>query len=71
MVHGQRGTICIAGDSILSGLQPGLLSRKRKVKVQSFSGANVGDMHDNIKPILRHKPEYIILYIGTKHVSLN
>ena len=22
-------------------------------------------MHDNIKPILRHKPEYIILHIGT------
>ena len=22
-------------------------------------------MHDNIKPILRHKPEYIILHVGT------
>ena len=60
-----KGTICITGDSILSGLQPGLLSQKRKVKVKTFSGANVRDMHDNIKPILRHKPEYIILHIGT------
>ena len=60
-----KGTICIAGDSILSGLQPGLLSRERKVKVKTFSGANVRDMHDNIKPILRHKPEYIILHVGT------
>ena len=51
-----KGTICIAGDSILSGLQPGLLFRKRKVKVKTFSGANVRDMHDNIKPILWHKP---------------
>ena len=36
--------------------------------MQSFSGANVRDMHDNIKPILLHKPkpEYIILHIGTK-----
>ena len=60
-----KGTICITGDSILSGPQPGLLSQKRKVKVKTFSGANVRDMHDNIKPILRHKPEYIILHIGT------
>ena len=60
-----KGTICIAGDSIVLGLQPGLLSQKRKVKVKSFSGTNVTDMHDNIKPILRHKPEYIILHAGT------
>ena len=36
-----KGTICITGDSILSGLQPGLLSQKRKVKVKTISGANV------------------------------
>ena len=60
-----KGTICIAGDSIVLGLQPGLLSQKRKVKVKRFPGANVRDMHDNIKPILRHKPEYIILHVGT------
>ena len=62
-----KGTICIAGDSIASGLQPGLLSQKHKVKVKSFSVANVRDMHDNIKPILRHKPEYIILHVGTNN----
>ena len=33
-----KGTICITGDSIVSGLQPGLLLQKRKVKVKSFSG---------------------------------
>ena len=66
-----KGTICIAGDSILSGLQPGLLSQKRKVKVKSFYRkkkvfrASVRDMHDNTKPILRHKPDYIILHVGT------
>ena len=51
-----KGTICIVGDSIVSGLQPGLLSQKRKVKVKSFSGANVRDMHDNIKPIYSTNP---------------
>ena len=38
--------------------------------MKSFSGANVRDMQDNIKPILRHKPEYIILHVGTND-SLN
>ena len=64
-----KGTICVAGDSIVSGLQPGLLSPKRKVKVKTFSGANVRDMHGNIKPILRHKPEYINLHAGTNNAS--
>ena len=63
-----KGTMCIAGDSVVSGLQPGLLSQKHKVKVKSFSGANVRDMHDNIKPILQHKPEYIILPVHTNDV---
>ena len=61
----QKGAICTAGDSVVSGLQPGLLSQRRKVKVKSFSGANVRDMHDNAKSILRHKPEHIILLVGT------
>ena len=65
-----KGTICITGDSIVSGLQPGVLSQKRKVIVKTFFGVNVRDMHDNIKLILWHKPEYIILNIGT-NVALN
>ena len=60
-----KGTIRIADDLSVSGLQPGLLSQKRKVKMKSFFGANVRDMHDNTKPILLHKPEYIILHVGT------
>ena len=63
-----KGTICIAGDSVVSGLQPGLLSQKHKVKVKSFSCANVRDMHDNIKPILQHKLEYITLHVDTNGV---
>ena len=47
-----KGTICIAGDSIVASLQPGFLFQKHKVKVKSFSGINVTDMRDNIMPIL-------------------
>ena len=48
-----------------SGLQPGPLSQKQKLKVKSFSGANLKDIHNNIKPTLRHKSEYVILHAGT------
>ena len=36
-----KETICIADNSVILGLQPGLLSQKHKVKVKSFCGANV------------------------------
>ena len=62
-----KGTIYITGDSVVSGLKPGLLFQKHKVKVKSYSVANVRDMHGNIKPILRHKTEYIILHVGTNN----
>ena len=42
-----KDTICIAGDSIVSGLQLGLVFQKHKVKVSTFSGANIRDMHGN------------------------
>ena len=60
-----KGTICIIVDSVVSGLQSGLLSQKLKVTMINFSGVSVRDIHDNIKPILRSKSEYIILHVGT------
>ena len=63
-----KSIICITGNSIVSGLQPGLLSQKRKVKVKSFSGANVRDMHDNIKTNFTTKTRihHFTLHVGTK-----
>ena len=33
--------------------------------MKSFSGANIKDMHDNKKPILRHKRKCIVLHVDT------
>ena len=41
--------------------------KKYKVEVKSFSEASVRDMHDNVIAIFRHKPEYIILQVGTNN----
>ena len=38
--------------------------KNNNVKVKSFPGADVRDMHDNITNF-RRKPEYIILHVGT------
>ena len=44
------------------------IQKKPKVKVKIVSSTNVRDMHDNIKPILRQKPEYIILHVSNNDV---
>ena len=64
-----KGTTCIASDSIDSGYyNQAYYPEKPKVKVKIFSSTNVRDMHDNIKPILRQKPEYIILHVSNNDV---
>ena len=56
---GKFGVLCFLETPVLRfALSP----HYRRVKVKSFSGANVRDMHDNIKSILRHKLEYINLH---------
>ena len=59
-----RGTTLITGSSIISGIKEGRLT-KYKAKVRAFPGATVIDMYDFLKPLLRKKPTYIILQIGT------
>ena len=51
-----EGTICIAGDSILNGIDGSLLSQKRLVKVRQFPGATITDLYDRLKPILKRHP---------------
>ena len=40
------------------------------VTVKSFFGANLEDMDDFIDPILRKKPDQLVLHIGTNDVRL-
>ena len=63
------GTICIAGDSILNGIDGSLLSQKRLVKVKLFPGPTITDMYDHLKLILKRHPEFLILHIGTNDTS--
>ena len=37
----------------------------KKVKVATFPGCTIRDMRNHIKPILRKKPDQLIIHIGT------
>ena len=43
-------------------------SATNRATVKSFSGATIEDMSDFMKPILRKKPEKVILHIGTNNL---
>lgn len=44
-------------------------SANQNVGVKSFAGASVGDMSDYIKPVLRRKPDNIVLHVGTNDTT--
>ena len=75
----QKGTtnqpsklVFIAGDSIVQHVHGWELSdAERRVAVKSFSGSKIEDMRDFLKPLIRKKPDEVILHIGTNDVKDN
>ena len=57
-------TTLITGSSILSGIEENRLG-KYNVKIRAFPGACVDDMYDYLLPLLKKKPTYMILHIGS------
>ena len=56
----------IAGDSFLKHLNGRSMSGPNsKVQVSSFPGCTTNDMADHIRPIVRRKPDSIIIHVGT------
>ena len=62
--------VVIAGDSIIEHINAHKLSKAdTKVRVSSFPGCTTLDMDDYIKPILRRKPDKLILHVGTNSLK--
>ena len=60
-----RETVAIIGDSmVLSSKEELLSNKKHQVKVRRCRGATVEDMFDYVKPILKRKPDYVVLHVG-------
>ena len=65
-----KGTVAVIGDSMASGLKEELLpNKKHLVKVRCCRGATVEDMFDYIKPILKRKPDDVVLHVGTNNAK--
>ena len=59
-------TILIASDSMLQNVdETRLCKNKYNVKVRAFRGSVIHDMYDYLTPLLRKKPEYVILHVST------
>eukprot|EP00112_Aurelia_sp_Birch-Aquarium-sp1_P015394 Seg3405.1 transcript_id=Seg3405.1/GoldUCD/mRNA.D3Y31 product="hypothetical protein" protein_id=Seg3405.1/GoldUCD/D3Y31 len=67
--HWPKGTVLIAGDSIISGINEKSFEGPKYIKVRSFPGATIADMRDYLKPLLRKNPATLILHVGTKDAS--
>ena len=50
---------------MIGGLQERRLGPRGNIKVRSFPGATTNDMLDYLQPLLRKKPDRIILHVGT------
>ena len=53
------------GDSILSGLREYKMSRRKTIKVRTFPGATINDMKFFVVPLLKKKPDKVIIHVGT------
>ena len=59
------GTCVIVGDSVITGIDKKRLSKNLLVKVHDFRGGTVADINHHIIPILKKKPDVIILHVAT------
>ena len=61
----KKGIVLIVGDSIRSGLRENKMTFRRNTKVRFFPGARIQDMYYYLVPLLRKRPDKIILHVGT------
>ena len=66
----QSRQVTIIGDSMLHGISDrGLMNRQRKVYVKVNPGANTQDIVDHLKPVVRRRPDTIIIHTGTNDIT--
>ena len=71
--HDQATTaadILVIGDSMIKHLQPGRLSRKRRVICRTMRGAKIEDVAQRAKEIAsKHSVSDVIIHVGTNNTS--
>ena len=64
-----KNTVLVVGDSMINNVDERQLGKRYQTKVRSFSGATTTDLEDYLKPLLRKKPDKIILVVGTNDIQ--
>ena len=64
-----KNTVLVFGDSMINNVDEGQLGKRYQTKVHSFSGATTTDLEDYLKPLLRKKPDKIVLVVGTNDIQ--
>ena len=71
--NGTKPRVTILGDSIVKHIEvqrvQQSLQYKQRVYVKNFNGADIQDMNDFAKPIIRKTPDKVILHIGTNEIG--
>ena len=64
----RRRHIAVIGDSMTKLINGRKLSKSCKVTLHSFPGATIQDLEDYVEPILKRKPNHIIIHAGTNNL---
>ena len=65
----EKEKVFILGDSLIRNLNGWMMSRRKAVKLHSFSGSTEQELDLLIKPLLARKPHSVILLIGTNDIQ--
>ena len=60
----KKGTTLIMDNSILSGLREYKMLGRKTIKVRTFPGATINDMKFFAVPLLKKKPDKVIIHVG-------
>ena len=62
----------LIGDSHLNNIfENGLRTKDRKVNIKRWQGGQSVDMLDILKPLMRKKPDEIIVHVGCNDITNN
>ena len=64
----KKSKVIVAGNSIVKHVDQRKMSRNNTVKVRSFPGARIEDMHHYTTPLLWEEPSTLIIHSGTNNL---
>ena len=65
----ERKRITIVGDSMLNGIFDEGMQKHRNITIKRHPGATTRDIVDYVKPVIRKKPDCLIIHAGTNDLA--